>query len=53
MRVCGIAGEKEGNADYGGMVQPSEQHVPLYDNSDMWLCLLYIEKAYAGKRVDP
>ena len=23
----GIRGEEEGNADYGGMVQPSQQHV--------------------------
>ena len=23
----GVCGEKEGNADYGGMVQPSQQHV--------------------------
>ena len=24
----GICGEEKGNADYGGMVQPSQQHVP-------------------------
>ena len=24
-----IRGEQEGNADYGGMVQPSQQHVAL------------------------
>ena len=23
----GVCGEEEGNADYGGMVQPSQQHV--------------------------
>ena len=23
----GISGEEEGNADYGGMMQPSQQHV--------------------------
>ena len=25
-----ILGEEEGNADYGGMVQPSQQHVAQY-----------------------
>ena len=25
----GVCGEVEGNADYGGMVQPSQQHVGL------------------------
>ena len=26
----GVCGEEEGNADYGGMVQPSQQHVAPY-----------------------
>ena len=25
----GVCGEEEGNADYGGMVQPSQQHAPF------------------------
>ena len=32
----GVWGEKEGNADYGGMVQPSQQHVASCVNVVEW-----------------
>ena len=31
-----IRGEQEGNADYGGMVQPSQQHVALCVKGVKW-----------------
>ena len=32
----GIWGEEEGNVDYGGMVQPSQQHVAPYVKGFEW-----------------
>ena len=32
----GVCGEEEGNADYGGMVQPSQQHAAPYIKGVKW-----------------
>ena len=35
-KYAGVYGEEEGNADYGGMVQPSQQHVAPCVKVGIW-----------------
>ena len=55
----GVCGEEEGNADYGGMVQPSQQHVgPCVKGVDWGLgtrlgSLLVDTQGYGGRILPP